>query len=105
VLSFFNDRNVNPKTITEQSFLAVASEKGNVYIYKLLDALRCDGGILQTQFNRQDNGATAASHIVRLRSKPRQTYVKEKLKEIVNGILCMEFHKEVAIRDVLYNFL
>ena len=79
--------------------MSVASEKGNVYIYKLLDVLKCNGGILGTQFNRydHDHGVTAQSLIIKLKSKARQTYVKEKLKEIVNGILCMEFHKEVRL--------
>ena len=98
VLSFFNAN--QSKGVSEHSYLAVASEKGNVYIYKLQDVLKCNGGVLGTQFNKHDHGVTASSVIVRLKSRARQTYVKEKLKEMVNGILCMEFHKEVEARAV-----
>lgn len=32
----------------QQTYLATASEKGNLYIYPFEDILKCDGGILRT---------------------------------------------------------
>ncbi|CAD8114683.1 unnamed protein product [Paramecium sonneborni] len=85
VLVFYqgNTQNVN--------YLAVASEKGYVYIYDVQDLIKCNGSILGTQFNTKIKQSAIKHHTEIIRLNVNYNKVN---KGKVNGILCMEFNKQ-----------